>query len=242
MNKELLIGWSEKDITPDSLGKKIPLYGQYYARIAQAIHSRIKCVAAAFSSGSEHFINCTIDNCGCPKQLLDLVRSEVVKKVADIDGKMISINAIHTHSAPSLSFNTARHGVGAIAWGDTDQKNDVLTADEYAAFAVPIIVECIVEAWQKRTPGGIATAFGNARIGHCRRAVYTDGTAEMYGDTTRMDFIGLEAGEDTGIEMLSHSINPASVPECSSMWHVRRRIWNRPTWFPATLPEPPVNF
>ena len=60
MNKELLIGWSEKDITPDSLGKKIPLYGQYYARIAKSIHSRIKCVAAAFSSGSEHFVNCSL--------------------------------------------------------------------------------------------------------------------------------------------------------------------------------------
>jgi hypothetical protein len=64
------------------------------------------------------------------------------------------------------------------------------------------MVDAIVQAWENRAPGGIATAFGNARIGHCRRAVYTDGTAEMYGDTTRQDFIGLEAGEDTGIEML----------------------------------------
>lgn len=202
MNKELLIGWSEKDITPDSLGKKIPLYGQYYARIAKSIHSRLKCVAAAFSSGSEHFVNCTIDNCGCPKQLLDLVRAEACKKAEGLDGKMIFINAIHSHSAPSLSFNAARHGVGAIAWGDMDKNSDVLSADEYADFAVPIIVDCIVEAWNNRAPGGIATAFGNARIGHCRRAVYADGTAEMYGDTTRMDFIGLEAGEDTGVEML----------------------------------------
>ena len=53
MNEKLMIGWSEADITPDSLGKKIPLYGQYYARIADRIHSRLKFVAAAFSCGDE---------------------------------------------------------------------------------------------------------------------------------------------------------------------------------------------
>ena len=37
MNEKLMIGWSEADISPDSLGKKIPLYGQYYARIADRI-------------------------------------------------------------------------------------------------------------------------------------------------------------------------------------------------------------
>ena len=56
MNKELLIGWSEKDITPDSLGKKIPLYGQYYARIAQAIHSRIKCSLPLENAAATHLI------------------------------------------------------------------------------------------------------------------------------------------------------------------------------------------
>ena len=59
-----------------------------------------------------------------------------------------------------------------------------------------------VNAWRNRKPGGIIRGFGNARIGHCRRAVYSNGLAEMYGDTTRPDFIGMEAGEDTGVEML----------------------------------------
>ncbi|NCB34906.1 MAG: hypothetical protein EOM58_02555, partial [Clostridia bacterium] len=34
------------------------------------------------------------------------------------------------------------------------------------------------------------------------RAVYTNGKAEMYGDTTRRDFVGMEAGEDSGVDML----------------------------------------
>ena len=49
MNK-LFIGWSEADITPVT-NKKIGLYGQYYVRLAEKIHSRLKVTAAAFSSG-----------------------------------------------------------------------------------------------------------------------------------------------------------------------------------------------
>ena len=202
MNNSLLIGWSEKDITPDSLGKKIPLYGQYYARIATGIHSRLKITACAVSKGDEYFINVGMDTTSCPRQLVDLVRSEVAKKIADFDSKKLFLNAIHTHSAPSLAFNAKLAGVGAIAWADAEKDPEILSPDEFAAFAVPIIVDAIVEAWNNRKAGGIANTFGYARIGHCRRAVYSDGTAEMYGDTTRPDFIGMEAGEDSGIEML----------------------------------------
>ena len=91
-------------------------------------------------------------------------------------------------------------GVGASAWEKL--RDQMLTPEEFADFAIPIIAQNIVNAWQKRAEGGIATGFGEARIGHCRRAVFANGKAEMYGDTTRQDFIGMEAGEDTGVEML----------------------------------------
>ena len=66
MGNKLLVGWSEVDITPDSLGKQIPLFGQYYARIAKDIHSRLKAVFAAISSGNEYFITGSIDSCMVP--------------------------------------------------------------------------------------------------------------------------------------------------------------------------------
>ena len=58
--KKLMIGWSEADITPVT-DKKIALYGQYYARTATGIHSRLKTVAAAFSSGKEQFLTASVD-------------------------------------------------------------------------------------------------------------------------------------------------------------------------------------
>ena len=85
-------------------------------------------------------------------------------------------------------------------WRERDQ--EALSPEEYADFIIPVIARNLVAAWHDRKPGGIARAFGFARVGHCRRAVYANGKAEMYGDTTRPDFIGMEAGEDSGVDML----------------------------------------
>ena len=203
MNEKLMIGWSEADITPDYTDKKIPLYGQYYTRLATGIHSRLKTVACAMSAGDQSFINLSIDTAGCPRQFVDRLKETVAALDSTIDTSRIFVNAIHTHSAPSLAFRVSPApgtGVAASAWDKL--RDQMLTPEEYADFAIPVIAKNIVNAWQNRAEGGIATGFGEARIGHCRRAVFANGKAEMYGDTTRQDFIGMEAGEDTGVEML----------------------------------------
>ena len=191
---KLLIGWGEADITPDLNAKPVPLNGQYYARTARGIHSRLKNVVVAISSGDEYFITGSIDNVGCEKNFHDLVCAKVAELEPAIDPGRIFLNAIHTHSAPSLAVRRK------ALW--TRSEEGTLTPEEYAEFVVPVVAQNIVNAWRDRKPGGIVRGFGNARIGHCRRAVYADGTAEMYGDTIRPDFIGMEAGEDSGVEML----------------------------------------
>lgn len=196
-----MIGWSEDDITPDSLGKNIPLYGQYYTRIAIGIHSRLKTVAVAISSGDDYFITGSIDNVGCPQQFVDRLHKEIARLEPAIDPRKVFLNSIHTHNAPSLAFRNTAATVLDSAWTNI-KAGSWITPELYADFATPIIAHNIVNAWYNRKSGSIASAFGSARIGHCRRPVYANGTAEMYGDTTRKDFIGMESGEDSGIEML----------------------------------------
>ena len=74
MNEKLMNGWSEADITPYYTDKKIPLYGQYYTRLATGIHYRLKTVACAMSSGDQSFINLSIDTAGCPRQFVDRLK------------------------------------------------------------------------------------------------------------------------------------------------------------------------
>ena len=191
---KLQIGWSEADITP-AMDKKIALYGQYYARTATEIHSRLKTVAVAFASGDEQFITASLDLVNFQQEFHRKVRAAAAALEPEINPEKIFLNAIHTHSGPSAT------PVGlSNVWRERD--TEALSPEEYVEFVVPVIAQNIVKAWHNRKNGGIVRAFGNARVGHCRRAVYSNGKAEMYGDTTRPDFIGMEAGEDTGVEML----------------------------------------
>ena len=191
---QIKIGWSEADITPD-MKKKVALYGQYYARTATEVYSPLKTIAAAFESDGEQFITASLDLVNFQQDFHRKIRAAAAAIDPEINPEKIFLNAIHTHIGPSVTPTGA-----ANAWRERD--NDTLAPEEYVEFVIPIIAQNIVNAWRNRKTGGIVRAFGNARIGHCRRAVFADGTAEMYGDTTRLDFIGMEAGEDTGVEML----------------------------------------
>lgn len=203
MKNKLKIGWSEADITPD-LSKQLELAGQYYRRLASGIHSRLKTVAVAFDSGEEQALTASLDLPNFPESFQEAVRRKVAELEPEINPKKIFLNATHTHN----SLATLKRGLFREWLPELDNS---LTGDEYGQYIIPIVAENLVNAWRKRKFGGIGRAFGNARVGHCRRAVYTDGTAEMYGDTTRRDFVGMEAGEDSGVDMLV-TYDPAGKP------------------------------
>ena len=197
---KLMVGRSESDITPET-DKFISLSGQYYVRLSKGIHSRLKTVAVAFSSGDEYFLLASMDSGAVSEALQNAIRETVVKLDSTINPEKVFINAIHTHNAPSANVPKKAKGtnVGVVKAVVDD---NIYTAEEYLEFVVPIMAQNLVNAWKNRKEGGIARAFGFARVGHCRRPVFADGTAEMYGDTTRLDFIGMEAGEDSGVDML----------------------------------------
>ena len=115
----------------------------------------------------------------------------------EIAPEHIFINCIHTHCAPAIRHSGTPKG----AQMEKDQP-DVWGPNEYADFALERAAGAFVEAWRGRKPGGIRRALGSARIGHCRLALYADGSAQMYGDTSRPDFVRMLESEDDGVEML----------------------------------------
>jgi len=64
------------------------------------------------------------------------------------------------------------------------------------------ILPAVIKAWDSKSYSCFANSFDFAAVGHCRRAVYTNGISEMYGDTSRDDFIGMEGNEDSTVEIL----------------------------------------
>jgi hypothetical protein len=69
-------------------------------------------------------------------------------------------------------------------------------------FLVEKITEAVLLAWENRTEGYYQCAFGRAAVGMCRRAVYDDGSARMWGETNMANFSHLESGNDSGIELI----------------------------------------
>lgn len=181
------IGWAEADITPEKKGE---LYGQYYPRISKGIHSRISVTVMALDDGKdEQAIMISVDLTNFTRDFLDELRKSIKGKVPGLDVSKILMNAIHTHSAPAVSPGRS--------WWEASKKGE-----SYRKFVIRQLGKAVVSAWASRKIGGVANVFDFASVGHCRRAVYLNETAEMYGDTSRDDFMGMEGNEDSTVEIL----------------------------------------
>jgi hypothetical protein len=190
---ELRIGAATISITPD---RPVALDGQFALRVSRGVDNPIMATAVAIEarSGDRTVDQAVLVSCDLvairplvPQPLRDRLR----QKLPDLDPRKVVLTATHTHTGP-----VAEEGKYPVP------KEGVMQPSEYVAFLVERLEEVIVRAWEERRPGGVSWALGSAVVGHNRRAVYADGSAQMYGSTTRPDFRGLESGEDHGIEML----------------------------------------
>lgn len=215
----LKIGWSEISITPE---KKISLLGQFAERISQYVEKPITVTAMAIECGDDHVIFCSCDLGGTSWNLLEAVRNNLIDRQVEFDVNKVIINATHVHTGPGyggarrLEINSGGVIPALITMLkerlSPDQKYiekqavtnnpEIATNSENFAFLVDRITTAITEAWRNRRESSVANAFGRAAVGMCRRSVYNDGTAQMWGDTNTPEFRELEGGNDSGIELL----------------------------------------
>lgn len=187
----IMIGWAEADITPEGV---VDLAGQYYHRLSEGVHLPLSATALALESDGGQAVMVSLDIVSCEFSFLEELRGRLKDALPELDPMNVLLNVIHTHNAPGVNF------IRGISW--LKEPENALPIARYRELLLDRLVTLTGEAWKARRPGAVARAFGQARIGHCRRAVYSNGTAEMYGDTGRTDFTGMEAGEDSGVEML----------------------------------------
>jgi hypothetical protein len=196
----ILIGWASKSITPT---RPSILAGQFHARVSKNVNDPITSTAMAIDSGSDQAIMVSCDLVAIRDGIQDKLREMLDSKLPDFDIKKLFLNATHTHTAPEMGEGTY-----------PPQDKEVMTSTEYTEFLVDRLCEVVVEAWENRRPGGISWAFGHAVVGHNRRAVYFNGSAQMYGSTNREDFECIEGYEDHSLNMLflwDHEQNPTGI-------------------------------
>ena len=189
----LHVGWSRVEITPP---RKALLQGQFHARLADTAISPLTATALAVETRSADgsleqaiFLSCDLASEGFKPDLL----TELEGRCPGFDPDKLTINATHTHTAPPVKSGM---------YEEPTDDPDFMSPDEYRDFLVDRLADAVATAWEDRQPGAISRGFGYAVVGRCRRAVYRDGSARMYGSTDQEDFLALEAGDDHTVNLL----------------------------------------
>ena len=214
---ELKIGWAEESFVPQ---KKVSLSGQFYERISEGIDSEICATAMAVEADGEQMIIVSVDMEGFPEALVELAREKFEKRTKEVDPAKLIIAATHTHAA----MKVAGRGAAKSRSGQTvDERaalleeflptdklyvanvtadDTVMTPEEGTELVTDKIALAAQRAWENREKSYYANEFGRAAVGMCRRVVYDDDSAQMWGDTNTANFVSLEGGNDSGIELI----------------------------------------
>ncbi len=189
---ELWIGATQADITPD---RPVALTGGMTAPISTGINSRVTANVLALESRvdgkpAEQAILVSCDLCVIRPGIQARFRDLVAPRLPGFDINKLLLAATHTHKAPAIDQEAYDNYAGAIEPKD------------YVPFMFDRMAEAVVKAWENRKPGAVAWGLGHAVVGQNRRAVYANGSAEMYGKTDRPDFRGLEGYEDHAVDSL----------------------------------------
>ncbi len=211
--KTVKIGWGEVSFVPEN-NKKVNLAGQFYERITSEVESDITATALAVECGDEIAIFCSCDLGGTSKTLLDKVR-DILSKTAKFPINKVMLNAIHSHTSHVYQNNSDMNKFGSslgvlkeimpnVEYEKLVSYNgdDYLKPEEAFEFIAERIAKAILIAYDNRKEGAYAQGFGRAAVGMCRRVVYNDGSAKMWGDVDTATFEELEGGNDSGIELL----------------------------------------
>ena len=169
------------------------IQGQMHRRIGRAALDPITVTALALDAPetpeSAVFVSC--DLAYPSDSLYRSVRERLASRLPSLNGDRVILNATHTHTSLVLEDGFYDHPGG-----------DVMTSAECEAWVADRAADAVVEAWGTRKPSTLGRAFGHAVVGHNRHAVYSDGHAQMYGQTNREDFAWIGGYEDHSLDML----------------------------------------
>ena len=214
---KILIGWAEESLVPD---KKVSLAGQFYERISEGVESEICATAMAVESDGEQMILVSVDMEGFPEALVNLAREKFAKLTKEIDPRKLIISATHTHAAMRVAGRgSAKSKSGQMVdaraamleeflpkdklyVANVTTDDSILTPEEGTELVTDKIALAAHRAWENRKESYYTNEFGRAAVGMCRRVCYDDGSAQMWGDTNTANFVSMEGGNDSGIELI----------------------------------------
>ncbi len=207
----ILIGWAEESLVPE---KKVSLAGQFFERISEYVESEISVTAMAVEADGEQMIMVSCDVEGVKDHVIQLAREKFAKLVKEVDPRKLIICATHTHTSLSIGTGSARSfsvqtQILEEFLPQGKKYKELVTPDagvqtpmEGLEFLTDKIALAAKKAWENRKEALYANEFGRAAVGMNRRVCYDDGSAQMWGDTNTANFVSLEGGNDSGVELI----------------------------------------
>ena len=213
-------GWAETDITPE---KPCSLQGQFAERISEYVEKPVTATALAFDSGNDQAVFCSVDLVTVTEKLCERIKNNIRNNNEGLDVDKVIISAIHTHTGPGYTeremsiesevltaTGTFRNlleenlpsGRKYVESAEITGNDNIITDEEMSILLTEKVSEAIMTAWRNRKESSFVSAFGRAPVGMCRRACYSDGSAQMWGNTDTAVFTELEGGNDSGIELI----------------------------------------
>ena len=215
---KIKIGWAEANITPN---KKVSLAGQFAERISEYVEKPLMVTAMAVESDDDQMVMVSTDLAKVPYLMMMDVRKRLEGNDLGLDPMKVIISAIHTHTGPVFPGGQRSAMVQNVIGGfratleqflapgqkyvekvNVSNNPEIATEEECYEIILSGVTEAILNAWKARKPGSFSNAFNRAVVGMCRRADYSDDTAQMWGDTNTAVFTELEGGNDSGVELL----------------------------------------
>lgn len=211
---KLLIGWAEESIVPE---KKVSLDGQFFERISEYVESEISATAMALEADGDAMVMVSADVVFLDIELVELAREKFRKMTTEIDAKKLMIAATHTHNSLIIAnpngavCNTLASAEAILSEFLPEGKSyqqlvkpdeSVITPAEAGDFITDKIALAAYRAWENRKEAFYTNEFGRAAVGMCRRVHYDDGTSQMWGDTNTANFVAMEGGNDSGVELI----------------------------------------
>ena len=210
---KILIGWAEESIVPE---KKVSLAGQFFERISEYVESEITVTAMAVEADGEEMIMVSADLIKCEDWLLALARKNFEQYNTGVDARKLMVAVTHTHTSHVMANPNDESSGGWTTKKILEEflpngkkytnlvnaDDSVMKPTEAALFVAEKIALAAKKAWENRAESYYTNEFGRAVVGMCRRVSYDDGTAQMWGDTNSANFVALEGGNDSGIELL----------------------------------------
>ena len=179
---QLYVGAATADITPPD---GAPLTGGHDVRYSKQVVSPLKAnVVAVEVREGERRMDCAIlvacDLCVIRPGVQAGFRGALGERLGDFPKEKLVLTATHTHCAPVILQERFKI------------PPDVVQPKDCLQLIYDRMAEAVEKAWKSRQPAEMAYGLGHAVAAQCRRVVYSDNTAKMYGKIDAPKFRGLE--------------------------------------------------